>query len=287
MKRTTLTLCLILSILLSACALPPPPMMTESAAEATNALTITAEPTRFAAPDTWPAGWTAITLVNQSDDMRQAALYRLIEGKTMDDLSAAMQIGDPEAALALLIEIGGPAAVLPGAESTVTVNLQPGPHILLDPVPDAEGVPGMDKGYFMPFGVEDGDGTSAPTADLSVELVDYAYVFDEGAATAGRHTVEILNSGPQEAHEVIIIKLNQGATVQDFLAATAPDAPSGPPPGMPVAGTAALDMGEVAYLDLTLEPGATYALICFLPSTQQGGIPHFMLGMIGQFTVPG
>jgi hypothetical protein len=65
----------------------------------------------------------------------------------------------------------------------------------------------------------------------------------------------------------------------------APDAEGGPPPGQIVGGTAPFAPETENYLEVEFEAGATYALICFLPSTQHGNQPHFMLGMIDQFMV--
>lgn len=241
----------------------------------------------FDAPSELSAGWAAITLVNESDGRRQAALLRFEEGKTMPDLAAAMAEG-AAGAPSWLTPIGGPSGVMPGSSGSALVNLQPGDYVMLDPVPDEEGVPGVAKGYIMPFTVAKAEKMpDAPEAVLTLDMVDYAYTFDNDAISAGEQTVRITNSGPQEAHEVAIIRLNEGATVQDFLAAMAPDAPPGPPPGVPVAGLASLAIGEEAYLTVKLESGVKYGLLCFLPSSENQGTPHFMLGMVGEFSAPG
>lgn len=289
MNRLYLTIVL-LSLLITSACVPLDPAATSSSdtsPEITrHELTITATAEGWDAPESIRAGWTEITLVNQSEGMRQAAFLRLDEDKTMDDVFAAIQAG-VEMVPEWLTEFGGPSAVMPGMSQSVTTNLQAGQYIVIDPVPEADGVPGMAKGYFMPLIVEESEAaTSAPVSDLTIELVDYSFIFDYDAVTAGIHLLEVSNSGPQEAHEVTIVKLNEGTTVQDFLAAMAPDAPPGPPPGMPVAGTAGFDSVTENYLEVEFEAGATYGLVCFLPSTENDGQPHFMLGMIGQFTVP-
>lgn len=248
-------------------------------------LNITATGDGWDAPESVPAGWTEITLVNQSDGMRQTAFLRLDDDKTMDDVFAAIEAG-MEATPAWMTAYGGVSGLMPGETRTVTANLPAGQYIVVDPVPDADGVPGMAKGYFMPLLVEESDTvTSAPLEDISIELVDYSFVFDHTAVTAGSQMIHVTNSGPQEAHEVVIVKLNDGATAQDFLAAFAPDAPPGPPPGQIVAGTAPFDSITENFLEVEFEAGATYALICFLPSNQHEGQTHFMLGMIDQFDV--
>lgn len=289
MNRLTQIIVVVSMLITSACV--PVAPAADSPASSTSAvtlheMTIMATAEGWDAPDSVPSGWTKITLTNQSEGMRQTAFYRLDDDKTMDDVFAAIEAGldgTPD----WLTPYGGVSGVLPGTSKTVSADLPSGQYIVIDPVPDRDGVPGMAKGYFMPLVVEDGDvATSPPAAGMTLEMVDYAFIFDYDSVTAGSHTIEISNSGPQEAHEVVVVKLDEGATVQDFLAAFAPDAPAGPPPGLLVAGTAPFDTSTQNYLEVEFEAGATYGLVCFLPSSEHGGQPHFMLGMIGQFTVP-
>ncbi|MBV7339907.1 hypothetical protein KFU94_69205 [Chloroflexi bacterium TSY] len=289
MNRIYLTIVLLSLLVTSACVpLEPAAVSASSTSGSTlHELIITATAEGWDTPESVPAGWTEVTVINESDGRRQAAFLRLDDDKTMDDVFAAIEAGMRGHA-EWMTAYGGVSGVQPGTSRTVTVNLSAGQYIVIDPVPGADGVPGMAKGYFMPLIVEESDAeTAPPTADMAIELVDYAFIFDYEAVTAGSHTIQVINSGPQEAHEVIFIKLNKGATVQDFLAALAPDAPEGPPPGRSVAGTAAFDTVTQNYLEVEFEAGATYGLVCFLPSTQQDGQRHHMLGMVGQFTVPG
>jgi hypothetical protein len=288
MKRIYLTILVLGLLMISACASANPAM--DSSADATvdsklHSLRITANGKGWDAPESNPAGWTEITLVNQSEAMRQAAFLRLEDGKTMEDVFAAIEAG-LEGTPVWMKAYGGVSGVMPGETRTVTANLPAGQYIVVDPVPEADGVPGMAKGYFMPLLVEESDAvTSVPLEDISIELVDYAFAFNHASVKAGTQTIRVTNSGPQEAHEVVIVKLNDGATAQNFLAAFAPDAPPGPPPGQIVAGTAPFDSITENYLEVEFEAGATYALICFLPSDQHEGQSHFMLGMINQFEV--
>ena len=251
-----------------------------------HALTITATAEGWNAPESVPAGWTRVTLNNESEGLRQAAFLRLDDDKSMDDVFAAIEAG-MEGPAPWMVPYGGVSGVLPGGETAVSLNLAAGQYIVIDPVPEPDGIPGMAKGYFMPLVVEESDvATAAPAADLSVELVDYAFNLDYDAISAGSHTLKVSNSGPQEAHELVVVKLDDGASIQDFLGAFAPDAPDGPPPGTFVAGTAAFNEQSDNYLEVTFEAGATYGIVCFLPSTVHGGQPHFMHGMVSQFTVP-
>lgn len=250
-------------------------------------MTIAATAVGFEAPSHLAAGWTTVTLNNESDGMRQAALFRFEEGKTMGDLAAAMQSGPPGPP-SFLTAIGGVAGVTPGQSGSVMVNLSPGDYVMLDPVPDSEGVPGVAKGYILPFTVVATETAEpAPSTDLTLDMADYAFVFDHTELSAGEQLLHVTNSGPQEAHEVVVIRLNEGATMQDFLAATAPDAPPGPPPGIVVAGLSGLAIGEEAYISVEIEEGVNYGLICFMPSSHHQGTPHFALGMVSEFALHG
>lgn len=276
-------------LLLSACQPIQPisrPAAAVAEAPAQHQLHVTATGAGYEAAAETPAGWTAVALTNQSEGMRQAALLRFAEGKTMDDLMALMQSGEVAGFPEWLIPVGGPVGVAPGMSGAVTLNLSAGEYIMLDPAPDAEGVPGFAKGYLAPLHVAANDvATTEPAADLTFSLVDYAFVFDETSVDAGSHTIRLVNDGPQEPHEIVIVKLADGATLQEFMAAISGEGPAGPPPGIAIGGSGALAIGEAAYVDVELEAGVTYGLICFLPSAHNHGQPHFLLGMMREFTV--
>lgn len=287
MRKLFIPIILLGVILLSACGAAEPDTDAPAAAAAAPAhheLTITATAEGWEVAETAPAGWTSVTLNNESDGLRQAAFLRLDDGKTMDDVFAAIEAGmeEPEEWMAPL---GGVSGVSPGDEASVTVNLPAGQYIVVDPVPTEDGVPGMAKGYFMPLTIEESDvETTAPAADLSIDLLDYAFDVDYDALTAGSLTIKAANSSAQEAHEVVFVKLDEGATVEEFLAAFSPEAPGAPLPGQFIGGTAAFVQGSDNYLTVELDEGATYGIICFLPSPLNQGQPHFMMGMAGEFT---
>lgn len=259
-------------------------------AESQHQLTITAADGEWEGPEAIPAGWTEITLDNQSDWMRQTAFYRLDDDKTLDDVYAMLEgefMGMPD----WLTPHGGVSGVMPGMNGSAMADLSAGEYIVVDLVPEPDGLPGMAKGYFMGLTVEETAEsdlqTTPPRSDLTLEMVDYAFNFDLDGVTAGRYTLEVSNSGPQEPHETVIVKLDEGATLEAYLAAMAPDGPGGPPPGQIIAGTTAIDESTLNYLEVEFEAGATYALICFLPSGMHGGAPHFALGMLQEFTIDG
>lgn len=306
MKKSSLYVLLVASLLLAACGAPAAATTAlteeeivpteapatevmeptaEPAVELPASLAITATAAGYEAPETVASGWVEVSLTNQGEARRQAAIFRFEDGKTMDDLTAALQSGEPGIPR-FLSAVGGPSGVMPGASGSVVLHLQPGNYVIMDPAPDETGVPALAKGFLLPFSVaEEDNGATEPQADLMIDLADYSFVLDQDAIQAGQLTIQVMNSGPVEPHEMIVIRLNEGASVQDFLAATAPDAPPGPPPGRGAAGMAPLGVGETAYVTVDLEAGVSYGLICFLPSFVNEGMPHFMLGMVNQFSV--
>ena len=93
---------------------------------------------------------------------------------------------------------------------------------------------------------------------------------------SGTQNVRVTNKGQQE-HEAFLIRLNPGASVEEFLGAFEP----GAPPGQGRSGFPALKFGgEDATTDFT--PG-NYALVRFVEDPNTGA-PHFALGMIHEFT---
>lgn len=246
-------------------------------------VSFTATDYAFDGPDTLTAGWNRISLQNEGGELHHGQLLRLPPDKSMEDLMAAMQ-ENPDHPPAWLAYEGGPGVYVPGEGGAATVELEAGNYVLICVLPDAEGVPHVAHGMMKPVTVEEGDGASPEepvTADVTMDLQDYSFTLSE-EITAGSHTFRVKNSG-SEPHEVAVVKLAPGATAQDFIAAFAPDAPPGPPPGRPIGGLQVIDPGGAGYFSTEFESGATYALICFHPNDE--GVPHLALGMVQEFVV--
>jgi len=120
-----------------------------------------------------------------------------------------------------------------------------------------------------------------PAASDTVRLVDYAFE-QSRPLPAGHHTILIDNAGPQP-HEIVLLKLAPGKSVEDFGTWATTGGMQGPPPAMPAGGLAVIDSGGNAVLEADLSPGE-YGLICFMPDTKDGK-PHFMHGMMKQIKV--
>lgn len=266
----------------SAAAESSAPAASPSAAAAQD-LAITGTDFAFEAPASIPAGPTKITLTNAGQEEHQAQIAGLAEGKTFEDLTAALQSGDENAALALLTLSGGPTGVAPGAAVSTTSDLEPGNYVFLCFIPSADGVPHFAKGMIAPIEVTEPASTAAlPAGDAELALQDFAFVGVD-TLSAGAHTVTVTNNGAQ-AHEATIVKLADGVDVSALIPMfTSTEAPSGPPPFTSVSGVAGIAPGATVTMDVDLEPG-NYAYLCFVPDTATGA-PHVALGMVGALTV--
>jgi uncharacterized cupredoxin-like copper-binding protein len=255
-----------------------------AAAGAPSTLALTAQDFSFTGASSVAAGVTTISLVNTGKEEHQAQLVKINDGKTFDDLTTVLKNPDPSAALALVSFAGGPNGVQPGATGEATSDLQPGHYAFLCFISGADGVPHFAKGMIAPLEVTGtSTGGSLPTTDATVTAKDFGYE-TPASVPAGTHSFTLTNSGPQ-SHEAGIIKLNAGVTVDQVLAAmTGGTEPAGPPPWSDVGGIGAVAPGSSATFTATLDAGATYAFICFVPDPATGK-PHAQLGMIAPIPV--
>lgn len=254
-----------------------------SASASGGELRIEAKDFSFSAPAEIPAGVTKIIVTNTGQEEHQAQVARIADGKTFEDLTAALQQPDPAAALTLLTLAGGPTGVVPGGTGSTTSNLVPGTYAFLCFVASPDGVPHLAKGMVSQLAVT---GTAAdtplPGGDAEVALKDFEFA-GPTTLTPGEHVVTVTNDGPQP-HEATLVKLNEGVTVEQVAQAfTSTEPPSGPPPWTSAGGIAGIAPGTTASMDLDVEAGE-YAFICFVPDPASGA-PHAALGMVGGLTV--
>jgi uncharacterized cupredoxin-like copper-binding protein len=221
-----------------------------------------------------------LQIQNHGKEVHQAQLVRLEGGKTGQDLMAAMKTHGPPPAWMKFV--GGPNAVAPGHEVSATSVLEPGQYAYLCFIPSPDGVMHAAKGMVRPFEVTaapSGAATSLPETDVTVKLVDFDFQFSK-PLTAGKQRIMVENAGPQ-AHELVLVKLAAGKTIQDF--ATWAESMKGPPPAEPVGGVGVLENGMRATFTADLTAG-DYGLICFVPDAKDGKM-HLEHGMMKNFKV--
>jgi uncharacterized cupredoxin-like copper-binding protein len=250
----------------------PPPMP--------PTVTITAADFAFTAPDTIPGGVVRVRLVNRGPSLHHVQFIKLGAGKTLDSLLAALRHPGPPPAWMMLVP--GPNPPVPGASADLVVDLATGNYAIACFVPDAHGVPHFVHGMIRPVVVRAPNGAAVPepAADVQVDLSDYTFVLSKDIS-AGRHTLKVVNAGPQP-HEMLIAKLDSGATAQQ-LARYVLGGMRGRPPARPLGGASGMVPGEHAYFTMDFTPG-DYALICFLPDAKDGK-EHATHGMVKQIHV--
>lgn len=260
---------------LAGCADKPAPVPEQAQAPSAAAppvIDINAIDFAYQAPDTIPGGWVTLRLHNKGTELHHGAVYRLEQGKTVDDF---LKLGSPMIP-DWMVAAGGPSAPGPGGSLETTVQLVPGSYVIVCEVPSPDGKLHLMKGMVKPFTVAAAaTETAPPAADITVNLADYSFTFS-AELTAGKHTFRV-ETAPGQAHEVVVARLVPGKKAEDLLAWV--EKMAGPPPveGV-VGGTTALAGGGVNVFQAELAAGE-YAIICFLPDVKDGK-PHAAHGMM-------
>ena len=285
MSKPEIRAALALGVLLTACSKPdqkPDTAAAPPAPPAPSVVTFTAADFSYTGPDSIPAGVTTIQLVNNGQQPHHLFLIKLNEGKTAQDLMTAFAA--PNASMpAWAVEVGGPNAAEPGKTIAATVPVEAGNYVFLCVIPGPDGVPHLAKGMMRTLTVTPAAPSAAlasePTADITMSLVDYGFTLST-PITAGRHTIKFDNTAAQ-SHEVVLVKLNPGTTMQQWVDAA--NKMTGPLPGQLMDGIAGMAPGRHGYTTVDFTSGE-YGLVCFAPDMKDGK-PHFLHGMIQQITV--
>lgn len=243
-------------------------------------ITMTAKDFSFDMPETLPAGLVNITMTNTGADPHQANLAQLNQGVTQDQVLTALK-KEPEAITRLLTFVGGPNTVGPGQSQEVILPLSAGQYVALCFASGTDNVPHEAKGmvkFFQVQGSSDLTQVSEPTAQGQVTLKDFHFELP-GPLKAGPALLKVTNQGP-EPHELTLVKLAPGKSMQDVLAFF--EKPAGPPPFADAGGIGALASGMSGWVKLNLTAG-DYVAVCFVPDST--GKPHFAMGMATPFSV--
>lgn len=285
-KRLFIALLLVCLSLAAACTaqVALPASVAPAAAVPPTMLKIVASDHHYSMPPQVKAGYVNVVMENTGKEPHHAQFLRLNDGVTMEEFQAALAGGVP-AVLQVATLTGGPSVIDPGLSQSVTLNMTPGQYILLCIIAGPDGVPHLAKGMMAPLTVTaadnaaDGTAASAPAADGAVRLLDFAFTLPQ-TIKAGAQTWEIKNEGKQP-HELVLIKLAEGKTMDDVAAYMAQ--PAGLPPFEDMGGMQGIMPGSTAWLDLDLTPGS-YVAICHIPDPASGE-EHMHLGMIMPFSV--
>lgn len=268
------------AIVLAAACSPAADHAADSDTVAPQEVTFTSNEFSFTGPDTIAPGMTNVRFVNQGHQEHHLVLARMGPEHTLQELlhyAATSANPIPE----WVTFVGAANVVEPGASTTSTIDLDEGNYALVCMVEDpADGMPHIAKGMSGELVVV-GERHNAPPPATTEEIRMSDLTYEIPTIAAGPHTFHMVNDGPQ-VHEAQMVKLNDGVTADEFIAALAPGATT-PPPGKMLGGGGPLSPGEDNWWAVTLEPG-NYLLICFVPDVS-GTVPHFMQGMVRSFTV--
>ena len=116
-------------------------------------------------------------------------------------------------------------------------------------------------------------------ADVTIEatMLDFAFDLSQETVPAGALVAFTLPNEGEYPHELAVVRLPEGVTVEQVLADPALEEQ------IQFLGGAYADPGEVGYFALQgLEPG-TYTAVCFVDVPE--GVPHVMRGMVAELTV--
>ncbi len=252
----------------------------------------------FQAPDTVSAGWTTLRLANLGQELHYAHIVRLDSGRTVQELvdayAEAIRTSGPRPKW--VTRFGGPGGTAPGDSSSVTQFLEPGSYVWICPVEDQAGNPHFGRGEFKTFivspaGPAVANREAAPDAGVVIRLLDFSFALGD-TLRAGRHTVRVENAGV-EPHDLVVMKLEPGKTVQDIMTWLNPErarrpgqAEEPPPPleslGSPAGGIAAIAPGMAVFFERDYAPGE-YVLMCM--ATAPDGRSHIEHGMIQQVSI--
>ena len=196
---------------------------------------------------------------NDGPDLHHVQLIRLAEGKTVADLLEALKT--PGAFPSWATEAGGPNVVDPGHELTATIDVAPGNYAIVCFVDTPDHVPHLMKGMAQALKVVPPAAGAAPaaagTADLTITLSDYKFELSD-SLTAGTKTIDVVVA-PGQPHELAILRLLPGKTMNDFMAWGATY--QGPVPVSVVGGTTAAVAGIPQRLRWTSRPASTSWLL--------------------------
>lgn len=246
------------------------------------AITMKAMDFSYDLPQTVPAGYVHITLINSGAELHQAQLVLLNTDVTFAQFRSALMQKGLLVMRQLGTLIGGPDVIPPGASLEVILHLPAGQYAVLSPIPARDGVRQYLKGMITSFTVTEptnANQAQAPTANGEAVLKSFSFQLPTPVAV-GSVMWQVSNQG-KEPYEMNVLKLAPGKTAQDVIAFYTH--PSGLPPFANVGGMSAISPGLSGWVKLNFVAGTYVALsLVFDKATSK---PEFLLGMITSFTV--
>ena len=117
---------------------------------------------------------------------------------------------------------------------------------------------------------------------LQIDAADFSFEVNSKTVSAGRVPVKLQNNGT-EPHQVMILRLHDGVSIDRYLSAAQSDEGSAGSLIDNSGGVNVVDPGSAGTGYADLQPGK-YALVCYIPSGDHVG--HLHKGMVAELTVP-
>lgn len=233
----------------------------------------------FHGPDTIPAGTVTFRLNVMGPHAHVMDLFLLTQDKRLKDL---MAVGEDALDSSWVKPVGGGVSGTEGSSPSYTLQLVPGRYVMLCYFGDSLHVPHYAHGMVKEFIVAGPARSVAAVApDLEVRTVDYDYTFST-PITAGHRTLRVINP-MQQGHEMIMVRLKEGYTMEQARAWEDSTATKGPSPWERFGGVGDLSPGDTIVMSADFRPG-TYNLYCYFKNK---GNPknHYDMGMNKYITV--
>ncbi|WP_242085490.1 hypothetical protein [Aestuariivivens sediminis] len=257
----------------------------------------------FVTVDTIKSGWNTFKYINKSNEPHFILLDDYPEGKTLDTIKARVMPafdkgmafimeGDMDAAMGAFGElpkwfpevkfVGGTGLISPKRETIMTVNLEPGPHIMECYVKMANGMfhvsMGMVKELFV---LEEDSGNEPPESDINITISSTEGITYTGEILKGSHIISVHYKDQSVyenfvGHDVNLVKLDDTANLEDLEAWMDWMNPKGlitpTPTGVTFLGGVNNGLpGSMHYFEVDLDPG-NYAFISEVPKASSKGL---------------
>ncbi|REL33340.1 hypothetical protein DYD21_11205 [Rhodohalobacter sp. SW132] len=250
-----------------------------------HSITIIAEDYAYQAPNQIPSGWTTIQFENHGNEDHFLLVAKVPDGKSLDDYASQIVIPFNEVWYALRddgleqelvfeklmpnlpewfagIEFMGGTGIVPaGASTQVTLNLNPGTHILECYYKNEEGEMHSVEGMLRELTVTDSQSdAAAPEADINITLSNFEMDI-VGDLKPGKHTFSVhLVENPEQGfgHNVHVVRVDDNTQAEEVLRwinFTEIDGLRTPSPYTFAGGMHLMPAGETAYFTTEMETG--------------------------------
>jgi hypothetical protein len=223
-----------------------------------NVLDVRGDEYAFVMSEQTQPGWTTIDFTNTGVEPHEFALFRLDEGKTIDDVQellsdpAAQQQGPPE----WVTIVAGVPTLAAGAESALTQELEPGRHVLVCFLEGPSGRPHFADGMIRELEVAGEARGDEPDADAELALGEG---LEAPEVEAGERTLRFRNDGA-EPSSLFLVAYEPGKTAEDLERWEEAGA-KGPSPAEFLGGAIDVPPRSSVYYRIDLEQGREYTLL--------------------------